>query len=103
MQSNTDGGVTIAWTLTNSTLVSRYFDRYAIHYRRCSSQQSGCEDSQSLMITDTTTSHYSLTDVIPLSTYEFNITIVKKSDHHFLPGVSGLSATVTVNITAGNA
>ena len=100
MQSNTDGVITIVWTVSNSTLVSRHFDRYKIQYRRCA---TGCDDSQSMMITDTTTSHYSLTNVIPLSTYEFNITLVKKSDHHFLPGVSGLSATVTVNPTAGNA
>ena len=103
MQSNTDGVITVAWTPTNSTLVSRHFDRYEIQYRRCVNQQNDCVDSQSMTITDTTTSHYSLTDVIPLSTYEFNITLVKKSDHLFLPGVSGLSATVTVNITAGNA
>ena len=101
MQSNTDGVITIAWTLTNSTLVSRHFDRYEIQYKRCANQHNGCDDSQSVTITDTTTSHYSLTDVIPLSTYEFNITLVKKSYHHFLPGVSGLSATV--NITAASA
>ena len=101
MQSNTDGVITVAWTLTNSTLVSRHFDRYEIQYRRCANQQNGCDDSQSMTITDTTTSHYSLTDVMPLSTYKFNITLVKKSDRYFLPGVSGLSATVTVNITAG--
>ena len=100
MQSNTDGVITAAWTLTDSTLVSRHFDRYEIQYRRCATEQNGCDDSQSMMITDTTTSHYSLTDVIPLSTYEFNITLVIKTDHHFLPGISGLSATV--NITAGN-
>ena len=103
MQSNTDGVITIAWALTNSTLVSRHFDRYKIQYRRCANQQNGCDDSQSLTITDTTISHYSLTDAIPLSTYEFNITLVKKSNHYFFPGVSGLSATVTVNITTGNA
>ena len=103
MQSNTDGFITVAWALTDSTLVSRHFDRYEIQYRRCANRRNGCDDSQSLTITDTTTSHYSLTDAIPLSTYEFNITLVKKSNHYFLPGVSGLSATVTVNFTTGNA
>ena len=91
MQSDTDGDITIAWTVSDSSLVSRFFDGYEIQYRKCSlGQQNGCVDLQ-LAISDTTSTHYILSNVTPWAAYEFTITLVNKSNHHFFPGVSGLS------------
>ena len=94
MQSATDEGITISWTVSNSSLVSRIFEGYEIQYRRCPlGQQNGCIDLQPVTISNTTITQYTLTNVVLWSTYEFSIAVVNKSNHHYFPGVIGLSVT----------
>ena len=93
IQSDIDGDITISWTVSNSSIGSRFFVGYEIQYRRCPlGQQNGCVDLQ-LAISDTTSTHYNLSNVTPWATYELSITLVNKSNHYYFPGVSGLSVT----------
>ena len=91
IQSDIDGDITIAWTVSDSSLVSRFFDGYEIQYRICTSnQKNGCGGSQEAT-SNTTSTNYNLTNVTPWVTYEFTITLVNKSNYYYFSGVSGLS------------
>ena len=91
IQSDIDGNITISWTVSNSSIVSRIFVGYEIQYRRCPlGQRNGCVDLQ-LAISDTTSTHYNLTNVVLWAAYEFTITLVNKSNYYYFSGVSGLS------------
>ena len=100
MQTNNYQDLTIVWTIANSALVSRYFDGYEIQYRRCPSrhQQTSCDNSQPVTVTipDNSATQYTLYNAIPGSTYQFSVTLSKKLNHYFLPGISGLSTTVQI-------
>ena len=91
MQSDIDGDITISWTVSNSSLVSRFFDGYEIQYRICTSnQQNGCGGLQEAT-SNTTSTNYNLTNVTPWVTYELSITLVNKANYYYFSGVSGLS------------